>query len=106
MAAFISLAEGVSIPALADRLRGVIRYGIVNILKLTNDKRRDKKGAKKFFSKLSEGLRYIPRMIITDKLRNSSAAKAEVLPSLAQCRAWGIRSRGSTYTTSVNKSTG
>src|SRR3984893_4379539 len=44
--------------------------------------RRDKKAAKKFFRKLLKGLRYIPRVIITDKLRSYSAAKAEVMPSV------------------------
>ena len=31
--------------------------------------RRDKKAAKKFFRKLLKRLRYVPRVIITDKLR-------------------------------------
>jgi putative transposase len=44
--------------------------------------RRDKKAAKKFFRKLLKGLRYVPRAIITDKLRSYSAAKAEVMPSV------------------------
>ena len=39
--------------------------------------RRDKKAAKKFFRKLLKGLQYVPRVIITDKLRSYSAAKAE-----------------------------
>jgi len=43
---------------------------------------RDKKAAKKFFRKLLKGLRYIPRVIVTDKLRSYGAAKAEVLPSV------------------------
>jgi putative transposase len=43
---------------------------------------RDKKAAKKFFRKLLKGLRYIPRAIITDKLKSYSAAKAEVMPSV------------------------
>src|SRR3981189_1529844 len=43
---------------------------------------RDKKAAKKFFRKLLKGLRYVPRMIITDKLRSYGAAKAEVMPSV------------------------
>ena len=43
---------------------------------------RDKKAAKKFFRKLLKGLRYVPRMIITDKLRSYGAAKAEVLPGV------------------------
>src|SRR5713101_3992760 len=40
---------------------------------------RNKKAAKKFFRKLLKGLRYVPQMIITDKLRSYSAAKDEVL---------------------------
>ena len=48
--------------------------------------KRDKKPAKKFFRKLLKGLSYIPRAIITDKLRSYGAAKAEVLPSVEHCR--------------------
>jgi putative transposase len=33
-------------------------------------RRRDKKAAKKFFRKLLKGLRYVPRVIITDKLKS------------------------------------
>ena len=44
--------------------------------------RRDKRAAKKFFRKLLKGLRYVPRVIVTDKLRSYTAAKAEVLPSV------------------------
>jgi putative transposase len=43
---------------------------------------RDKKAAKKFFRKLLKDLQYVPRVIVTDKLRSYSAAKAEVLPSV------------------------
>ena len=43
---------------------------------------RNKKAAKKFFRKLLKRLRYVPRVIVTDKLRSYSAAKAEVLPSV------------------------
>jgi putative transposase len=44
--------------------------------------RRDKQAAKKFFRKLLKGLRYVPRVIITDKLKSYSAAKAEVMPDV------------------------
>jgi len=44
--------------------------------------RDNKKAAKKFFRKLLKGLRYVPHVIITDKLRSYNAAKAEVLPSV------------------------
>jgi putative transposase len=43
---------------------------------------RDKKAAKTFFRKLLKGLHYVPRLIITDKLRSYGAAKQEVLPSV------------------------
>src|SRR5712692_8004154 len=52
------------------------------VLDILMQSRRDKKAAKKFFRKLLKGLRYVPRVIITDKLRSYSAAKAEVLPSV------------------------
>ena len=48
--------------------------------------RGDKKAAKKFFRKLLKGLQYVPNMIITDKLRSYSAAKAELLPSVDHCQ--------------------
>ena len=49
-------------------------------------RRRDKKAAKKFFRKLLKGLRYVPRVIITDKLKSYSAARAEVMPSVEHCQ--------------------
>jgi transposase-like protein len=36
--------------------------------------------AKKFFRKLLKGLRYVPELIITDKLRSYGAAKQEIFP--------------------------
>src|SRR5258708_15741802 len=44
--------------------------------------RRNKKAAKRFFRKLLKGLRYVPRVIITDKLKSYSAAKREILPGV------------------------
>ena len=44
--------------------------------------RRDKQAAKRFFRKLLKGLQYIPRVIITDKLRSYAAAKAEIMPEV------------------------
>jgi putative transposase len=57
-----------------------------DVLDILVQSRRDKKAAKKFFRKLLKGLRYVPRVIITDKLRSYSAAKAEVLPSVEHCQ--------------------
>src|SRR3979411_1278297 len=53
-----------------------------DVLDILVQSHRDKKAAKKFFRKLLKGLRYVPRVIVTDKLRSYSAAKAEVLPSV------------------------
>ena len=56
-----------------------------NVLDILVQSRRDKKAAKKFFRKLLKGLRYVPRVIITDRLKSYNAAKAEVLPSIEHC---------------------
>ena len=53
-----------------------------DVLDILVQSRRDKRAAKKFFRKLLKRLRYVPRAIITDKLRSYSAAKAEVIPSV------------------------
>jgi putative transposase len=53
-----------------------------DVLDILVQSKRDKKAAKKFFRKLLKGLRYVPRLIITDKLRSYSAAKDVVLPSV------------------------
>ena len=53
-----------------------------DVLDILVQSRRDKKAAKKFFRNLLRGLRYVPRAIITDKLKSYNAAKAELLPSV------------------------
>ena len=55
--------------------------------------KRDKNAAKRFFRKLLKGLRYVPRVIITDRLRSYSAANAEVLPSVEHCDDNGLNNR-------------
>jgi putative transposase len=60
-----------------------------DVLDILVQSRRNKRAAKKFFRKLLKGLQYVPRAIITDKLRSYAAAKVEVMPSVAhqqQCR--------------------
>jgi putative transposase len=44
--------------------------------------RRNKNAAKKFFRKLLKRLRYVPRVIITDKLKSYGVAKREILPGV------------------------
>jgi putative transposase len=50
-----------------------------NILDILVQSRRNKNAAKKFFRKLLKGLTYIPRVIITDKLKSYGAAKQDIL---------------------------
>ena len=51
-----------------------------NVLDILVQSRRNKKAAKKFFRKLLKGLQYVPRVIITDKLKSYGAAKREICP--------------------------
>jgi putative transposase len=53
-----------------------------NVLDILVQSRRNKKAAKRFFRKLLKGLHYVPRVIITDKLRSYGAAKREILPGV------------------------
>ena len=53
-----------------------------DVLDILVQSNRDKKAAKKFFRKLLKTVQYVPRVIITDKLRSYGVAKAEVLPSV------------------------
>jgi putative transposase len=57
-----------------------------DVLDILVQTKRDKKAAKRFFRKLLKGLRYVPSVIITDKLRSYGAANAEVLPSVEHCQ--------------------
>jgi putative transposase len=53
-----------------------------NLLDILVQRRRDKQATKKFFRKLLKGLTYVPRVIVTDKLRSYGAAKRELLPGV------------------------
>ena len=53
-----------------------------DVLDILVQSKRNKRAAKKFFRKLLKGSCYVPRVIITDKLRSYGAAKAAVLPSV------------------------
>jgi len=63
------------------------------VLDILVQPRRDKRAAKKFFRKLLKGLQYVPRSIVSDKLRSYSAAKAELLPDVAHVRDKGANNR-------------
>jgi putative transposase len=53
-----------------------------NVLDILVQRRRNKAAAQKFVRKLLKGLRYVPRVIITDKLKSYGAAKREILPGV------------------------
>jgi putative transposase len=54
---------------------------------------RDKRAAKRFFKKLLKGLRYVPRVVVTDKLRSYGAALKEILPSVEHRQQKGLNNR-------------
>ena len=62
-----------------------------NVLDILVQSRRNNKATKKFFRKLLKGLIYVPRVIITDKLKSYGVAKREILP--------GVEHRQSHYLT-------
>jgi len=57
-----------------------------DVLDILVQRRRDKKAAKKFFRKLLKGLRYVPRVLITGKLKSYHSAKQEIMPSVGIVR--------------------
>src|SRR5258708_585502 len=71
--------------------RAVDQHG--NVLDILVQSRRDKKAAKRFFRKLLKELQYVPRVIITDKLRSYGAAKREILPGVEHRQHKGLNNR-------------
>ena len=53
-----------------------------DVLDILVQKRCNKRAAKRFCIKLLKGLRYVPRVIVTDKLGSYGAARKEGLPSV------------------------
>jgi putative transposase len=70
--------------------RAVDQDGIV--LDILVQPRRDAKAAKRFFRRLQNGLQYVPRVIVTDKLRSHSVARRERLPKVGAIQP-DVRSR-------------
>ena len=60
--------------------RAVDQHG--RVLDILVQSRRNAKAAKRFFRKLLRGLHYVPRVIVTDKLRSYAAAKREIIPGV------------------------
>jgi putative transposase len=59
------------------------------VLDILVQSRRNAKAAKRFFRKLLRGSQYVPRVIITDKLKSYAVAKREIMP--------GVKHRQSRY---------
>ena len=53
-----------------------------NVLDILVTSRRDTRAATRFFRKLLKGLEYVPRVLVTDKLRSYGAARQRVLRSV------------------------
>ena len=60
--------------------RAVDQHG--HVLDILVQSRRSAKAAKRFFRKLLRALKYVPRVIVTDKLRSYAAAKRDILPGV------------------------
>ena len=69
-----------------------------NVLDILVQRRRDKQAAKKFFRKLLKGLTYVPRVIVTDKLKSYGAAKRELLPGVEHRQHRYLNNRAETPT--------
>lgn len=55
--------------------------------------RRDGQAAKRFFRELLKGLRYAPRVLITDKLKSYAAAKEKIMPGVEHRQRKGLTNR-------------
>jgi|ERR1043166_5381193 putative transposase len=64
-----------------------------NGLDILVQSRRNKPAAKKFFRKLLKGLQYVPRVIITDKLKSYGAAQRERLPGVEHRQSRYLKNR-------------
>jgi putative transposase len=64
-----------------------------HVLDILVQARRDKRAAVKCFRKRLQGLHYVPRVVITDKLASYGAAKRAVLPSVEHRRHRGLNNR-------------
>ena len=64
-----------------------------NVLDILVQSRRNKAAARKFFRKLRKGLRYVPRVLITDKLGSDDAARRAVLPGVEHRRHKALNNR-------------
>jgi putative transposase len=52
------------------------------VLDILVQRRRDGNAAKRFFRRLLKGLQYVPRVIVTDKLRSYGVGHRQLLPKV------------------------
>jgi putative transposase len=64
-----------------------------NVLDILVQSQRNQQAATKFFRKLLQGLQYVPRGGITDKLKSYGAAKREILPGVEQRQSRSLNKR-------------
>src|ERR1700746_2109535 len=77
--------------ALCCLWRAVDRHG--NGLDVLVQSRRNAKAAKRFFPKLLKGLRYVPRVLVTDKLASYGVAYRELMASVEHRRSRYLNNR-------------
>ena len=63
------------------------------VLDILVQSRRNRHAAKRFFRKLLKGLCYVPRVIITDKLKSYAAAKKDIMPGVEHRQHKGLNNR-------------
>ena len=64
-----------------------------NELDILVQSRRNRQAAKRFFKKLLKGLRYVPRVLVTDKLASYGVAHRELMPSVTHRRSKFLNNR-------------
>ncbi len=63
------------------------------VLDMLVQPRRNKGAAKNFFRRLLRALRYVPRVMVTDRLSRYAAAQSEVLPTVEHHRGRWLNNR-------------
>ena len=71
--------------------RAVDQHG--DVLDILVQSRRNAVAAKRFFRKLLKGLRYVPRVLVTDKLASYQVAHRELVPSVTHRRSKYLNNR-------------
>ena len=56
-------------------------------------RQRDRQAAKRFFRKLLKELQYVPQVLVTDKLKNYGAAKAQIMSNVEHRQHKGLNNR-------------